>query len=337
MPSLSEFLCPICVSEKARGSLAWPLASRWSFGCCPPLGSQPVVECALAGLDVDLWLSLCLALCWPLLLLPPCWAPWFSLMLWTSRYLAVNASGLQPWWFLPHRTPCPAPGQPACTPLQSTLASGKTGAKKDAGERECSTNDTSPLLVVWCDLFRWVWCCPKGNRRFAFSFLSNCLAFFLPLGLQFREGPSGHIWFNSHFSSVNFLSSGHVHGGGQVLPPSSSLAWTFSSHILLLGHQPSWLGPKGGKGNLPHSGGNSDGVGNIDSWYVGGRLQNFEPLIFPQTWPSRPFLNKKSGKSALCLKAYQWPLCSIKDLLLFSSWLSFMGRRLDGMWFKGED
>lgn len=34
------------------------MASRWSFDCGSPLGSRLlVVECALAGLDVDLWLS----------------------------------------------------------------------------------------------------------------------------------------------------------------------------------------------------------------------------------------------------------------------------------------
>lgn len=33
------------------------MASRWSFDRGPPLGSWPVVECALAGLDVGLWLS----------------------------------------------------------------------------------------------------------------------------------------------------------------------------------------------------------------------------------------------------------------------------------------
>lgn len=33
------------------------MASCWSFDRGPPLGSRPVVECALAGLDVGLWLS----------------------------------------------------------------------------------------------------------------------------------------------------------------------------------------------------------------------------------------------------------------------------------------
>lgn len=68
----------------------------------------------------------------------------------------MNVSGLQPWWFLPHRTPCSTPGQPACTSLQSTLTSGTTGVEKGAGEPEFSINDIPPLLIL--DVASSSWC-----------------------------------------------------------------------------------------------------------------------------------------------------------------------------------
>lgn len=182
----------------------------------------------------------------------------------------------------------------------------KQELRRMLGNESVLTNDTSPLLVVWCDLLGLVWCCPKG-KMLCFQFPFKLSSFLSPLGTSVRRGPlCAHMIQQPVLFSVNFLSSGHVHGGGKVLPPSSSLAWTSSSQILLLGHQSSWLGPKGGKGNLLHSGGNSAGVGNIDSWYVGGRLQNFESLPFPQTWPSRPL--KRSQETQL----YVWKL--INDL-----------------------
>lgn len=68
----------------------------------------------------------------------------------------MNVSGLQPWGFLPHRTPCSTPGQPACTSLQSTLTSGKTGVEKGAGEPGFSTHDIPPLLIL--DVASSSWC-----------------------------------------------------------------------------------------------------------------------------------------------------------------------------------
>lgn len=177
----------------------------------------------------------------------------------------MNVSGLQPWWFLPHRTPCSTPGQPACTSLQSTLTSGKTGVENGVGEPEFSTDDTPPLLILDVTSSSWCGAALKETPLLSFPFeLSSIVS--PPQDFCLERGPLGTD-DSAPISppSISFPPAMSTREG-QVLPPSFAPARTSSSHTLLLGHLPSWLSPKRGNGNLPHSRENSRGVGFLIGW-----------------------------------------------------------------------